>query len=270
MLVPTIAAGGLFAGSIFTNQPVHAALDEELHPAKWPWQFDGAWDAYDAASLRRGYEVYRQVCSTCHSLKYMYFRYLVGVSHTEDQAKALAASYKIQDGPNDKGEMFERPGKLLDKFPQPYPNEEAARYANNGAYPPDLTLITNGRHDGVNYVFSLLTGYGRDLPHGVAPRPGAYFNPYFVGFFLGMPPPLRNEGLDYEDGTPATMAQQAKDVTTFLTWAADIHQDTRKKMMHETWYSVMICCLGLGYLKRFRWGSLKTSRRYWVPNPRKH
>lgn len=120
-------------------------------------------------SIRRGYLVYKQICATCHSLDRIAFRHLVGVSHTEEEVKELAAEFEVQDGPNEEGEMFGRPGKLTDRFPRPYPNDEAARYSNNGSLPPDLSLIIKARHGGENYVFSLLTGY-REPPHGIQLR----------------------------------------------------------------------------------------------------
>ena len=141
----------------------------------------------------------------------------------------MAEDTEVMDGPNDEGEMFERPGKLSDYLPSPYPNEEAARYANNGAYPPDLSLIMKARHNGPDYVFALLTGY-KDPPAGVAERETQYYNPYFPGAWIGMPMPLNEGAVEYDDGTPATATQMAKDVCTFLTWAAEPEADERKLM----------------------------------------
>lgn len=168
-------------------------------------------------SMRRGFEVYRQVCSTCHSVRYLHYRQLIGETHSEVQAKALAESVVVKDGPNDAGEYFERPGRLSDPLPKPYPNDEYARYINGGALPPDLSLIVKARHGGADYIYALLTGY-REPPHGVTLRQGLYYNPYFQGGAIAMPPPLNDGGIEYEDGTAPTISQQAKDVTVFLNW----------------------------------------------------
>lgn len=180
----------------------------------------GWFDAFDTAAIRRGHQVYQQVCAACHSMNFIHFRDLVGVCYTEAEAKAMAEEIEVVDGPNDQGEMFERPGKLSDPFPSPYANEEAARYANGGAYPPDLSLITKARHNGQNYIFALLLGY-RTPPAGVTMREGLYYNPYFPGGAIAMPKMLVDEGVEYDDGTPATESQMAKDVVTFLAWASE-------------------------------------------------
>lgn len=163
-----------------------------MHPPKYPWSHNGPFNSLDVASVRRGYEVYKQVCAACHSLKYVAYRNLVGVIFDEEGAKAEAEDTQVQDGPNEIGEYYMRPGKLSDKFPPPYPNEEAARAANNGAYPPDLTLMTLARHGGEDYIFSLLTGYC-DPPAGIVLREGQSYNPYFPGGAIGMAQVVYNE-----------------------------------------------------------------------------
>ncbi|KAF8792300.1 Cytochrome c1 like protein [Argiope bruennichi] len=200
-----------------------------VHPPKHPWSHNGLISSFDHASIRRGYEVYKQVCAACHSMRYVRYRELINVSHTEEEAKAEAEEIMVLDGPDDEGQMFKRPGKLFDSFPSPYENEEQARAANNGAYPPDLSLITSARHGGEDYVFSLLTGYC-DPPAGVELAEGQYYNPYFPGGAIGMAQALYNEIIEYSDGTPATLSQLAKDVCTFLKWAAEPEHDTRKRM----------------------------------------
>ena len=150
-----------------------------------------------------------QVCAACHSVNQLHYRDLVGVAYTEEEAKAMAAEAEVTDGPNDEGEMFERPGRLSDPLPAPYTSEEAARFVNGGAYPPDLSLITKARHAGQDYLFALLTGY-RDPPAGVSVREGLHYNPYFVGGAIAMPKMLVDGGTDYDDGTVATESQQAK------------------------------------------------------------
>jgi len=242
------------------------ASGSELHPPEYPWFHQNFYGSLDHAALRRGFEVYRQVCSTCHSLDYIKYRNLVGVTHTLKQAKMLAELAEVQDGPNDKGEMYMRPGQLGDGFKRPYPNEEFARYANNGAMPPDLSLVRKARQPnqrGEDYIFALLTGY-RDAPAGINLRQGLYYNPYFPGGAIGMPPPLLDGMLDYEDGTPATSSQLAKDVSTFLTWCAEPEHDRRKKMGCEALFAMVICATLTGYVTRWRWSQLKTRRRSWA------
>lgn len=177
--------------------------------------------------LRRGFEVYSQVCATCHSLNLIAYRNFVGTIYTEEEAKVLAGRIEVEDGPGDDGEMFERPGKLSDQLPAPYQNEQQARSINNGANPPDLSLIIKARHGREDYLFALLTGY-RDPPAGVVCGPGQYYNAYFPGGKIGMPKQLVDGGVEYTDGTPATESQMAKDVCEFLAWAAEPEADERK------------------------------------------
>lgn len=189
---------------------------------------------------------------------------MVGVCHTEAEAKAEAAEISVRDGPDELGEYFMRPGKLSDYFPKPYPNEEAARAANNGAYPPDLSYITSARHGGEDYIFSLLTGYC-DAPAGVILRDGQYYNPYFPGGAISMAQSLYNEAIEYSDGTPPTASQLAKDVSTFLKWAAEPEHDDRKKMAIKA-IGIFSMLLGLVfYMKRHRWSTLKTRKIVFVP-----
>lgn len=201
-------------------------------------------------------------------MKYIAYRNLVGVSHTEAEAKAEAADIDVTDGPDDQGNMFRRPGKLSDYFPSPYPNEEAARAANNGAYPPDLSYITLARHGGEDYVFSLLTGYC-DAPAGVMLRDGQYFNPYFAGGAISMAQSLYNETIEYSDGTPAYASQLAKDVSTFLKWAAEPEHDDRKKMALKALGMFSILIALSFYYKRHKWTSLKTRKIVFVPPTKK-
>jgi ubiquinol-cytochrome c reductase cytochrome c1 subunit len=189
----------------------------------------------------------------------LHYRNLVGVAYTENEVKEMAAETEVEDGPNDEGEKFERPGRLSDPLPRPYANEEAARYANGGAYPPDLSLITKARHDGQNYVFSLLLGY-REPPAGVNVREGLYYNPYFVGGAIAMPKMLADGGTEYDDGTDATEAQQAKDVTTFLAWAAEPEHDERKLMGAKFILVMSLVWITAAYYKRWKWAPIKSRR----------
>jgi ubiquinol-cytochrome c reductase cytochrome c1 subunit len=255
-------AAGAAAGTAVVGTAY--ASDDHVPITALPWSHGGIMGAYDTASLRRGYEVYRQVCSTCHAMKLIHFRELVGVTHTEEQAKALADSYEVEDGPNEEGEMFQRHGKLSDHFVSPYANPALARYANGGAMPPDMSCIAKARNGpGPDYIFHLLTGY-RDAPAGVELREGLYYNPYFPGGVIGMAPPLNDDGIEYEDGTVATKTQMAKDVCTFLQWASEPEQDIRKKTGMKMMATVFFMALGAGYYKRFKWSTLKSRRITWI------
>ncbi|XP_012680398.1 cytochrome c1, heme protein, mitochondrial [Clupea harengus] len=257
-----LTTGGV--GLALALQQSVKASDLELHPPNYPWTHNGLVSSLDHASIRRGYQVYKQVCSACHSMEYLAFRNLVGVSHTEPEAKVLAEEIEVVDGPDDTGEMFTRPGKLSDYFPKPYNNPEAARAANNGALPPDLSYIVNARHGGEDYVFSLLTGYC-EPPAGVDVREGLYYNPYFPGQAIGMAPPIYNEVLEYDDGTPATMSQVAKDVCTFLRWAAEPEHDQRKRMGLKLLMGSAILIPLVYYMKRHRWSVLKSRKIAYRP-----
>ncbi|KAJ9692547.1 hypothetical protein PVL29_011546 [Vitis rotundifolia] len=239
-----------------------ASSDEAEHGLacpNYPWPHSGILSSYDHASIRRGHQVYQQVCASCHSMSLISFRDLVGVAYTEEETKAMAAEIEVDDGPNDEGEMFTRPGKLSDRFPQPYANEQAARFANGGAYPPDLSLITKARHNGQNYVFALLTGY-RDPPAGVSIREGLHYNPYFPGGAIAMPKMLIDGAVEYEDGTPATEAQMGKDVVTFLSWAAEPEMEERKLMGFKWIFVLSLALLQAGYYRRLKWSIFKSRK----------
>ncbi|CAH3042442.1 unnamed protein product [Pocillopora meandrina] len=259
-----LAAGGLATGYIL--QPTVDAAELELHPPHYPWAHKGFLSSLDHASIRRGYEVYRQVCAACHSMEQLAYRHLVDVAYTEEEMKAIASEAQIEDGPDDDGNMFTRPGKLSDSFPKPYPNEQAARAANAGAYPPDLSLITSARHGGEDYVFSILTGY-TDPPAGAEVKDDLYYNPYFPGQNIAMAPALYNEIIEYEDGTPATVSQLAKDVCTFLKWAAEPEHDDRKRMGMKAMTILGFLTFASYYYKRHKWSVLKSRKIVYRPSP---
>ncbi len=248
---------GLAGALSFRNKA--SCSEDNIHPMNYGWTQDDFYSSCDYKSVRRGYQVYRQVCATCHSLEYKAFRHLVGVTHDEEGMKKVAATYEITDGPDDTGEMFERPGKLFDYFPRPYKNEEQGRAANNGAYPPDLSVITKARHDGKNYLFALLTGYC-EPPAGKVLQPGLSYNPYFPGGAIGMAKQLTDGQVDYEDGTPATVTQMAKDVTNFLHWSSEPEQDERKKGGTQVVMLLIFGTLCALYTKRVRWAPFKTRK----------
>ncbi|KAH8158922.1 hypothetical protein CIB48_g9328 [Xylaria polymorpha] len=215
--------------------------------------------------LRRGFQVYREVCMACHSLSRIPYRSLVGTVLTVDEAKAMAEENEYDSEPNDEGEIEKRPGKLSDYIPDPYKNDEAARAANNGALPPDLSLIIKGRHGGCDYVFSLLTGYPDEVPAGAQVGAGLNFNPYFPGTGIAMARVLYDGLVEYEDETPATTSQMAKDVVEFLNWAAEPEMDDRKRMgMKVLVVTSVLTALSI-WVKRYKWASLKSRKIIYDP-----
>ena len=262
------AAGAVLAASVAYHaaKPTRVAYasDDALHAPQYPWPQRSLLGSYDHASIRRGFEVYKQVCATCHSLNRVAYRNLVGVSHTASEAKAIAEEVEVQDGPNEIGDMYARPGKLSDYFQPPYANENAARAANRGAYPPDLSLIAKARHGGEDYIFALLTGY-REPPAGVEIRSGLHYNPYFPGGAIAMAQQLYDGMVDYSDGTPSTASQMAKDVSNFLAWAAEPAQDDRKLMGLRAIALLSILSATMWYAKRVKWTVLKTRKVVYKP-----
>ncbi len=216
----------------FYHHPHGDPLELAIHPKhEQHWPFDGLMGHFDKQSIKRGYQVYREICASCHSMELLAYRNLGELGFGEAEIKGIAAEYTVMDGPDDVGDMFERPAIASDRFVSPYPNEQAARAANGSAYPPDLSLIIKARHDGANYVYSLLTGYDVPAPEGVDVPPGQYYNPYFEGRKLAMAAPIAGDGqVDYPDGTEATVAQMSVDVVNFLQWAAEPEMEQRKKL----------------------------------------
>ena len=206
------------------------AQEEAKTPPHQQWPFEGVFGTYDRAALQRGFQVYKEVCSVCHPVKHLYFRDLEEIGYSEEQVKGIAAQVQVTDGPNDQGEMYQRPARPSDKIPGPFPNDQAARAANNGALPPDLSLITKAREGGSDHVYAILTGY-KDPPAGVKLNPNMYYNEYFPGHQIAMPPPLTQaDQIKYADGTPSTVPQMAHDVVSFLSWAAEPNLDERHRM----------------------------------------
>jgi ubiquinol-cytochrome c reductase cytochrome c1 subunit len=211
-----------------------SALAAGAAPAfpKHPWSFDGAFGTFDKEQLQRGLKVYKEVCAACHSIKLVSYRNLSMLGYSEDEIKAYAATFTVTDGPNDEGEMFERPALPSDRFVSPYPNEQAARAANNGAYPPDQSLIVKARNislsDGASYIRALLIGY-KDAPEGMIVPEGKHYNAYMPGHVIAMAPPLSDGVVTYEDGSPETVEQYATDVAAFLAWASEPHMEERKE-----------------------------------------
>ncbi|KAK9463305.1 cytochrome C1 family-domain-containing protein [Lipomyces oligophaga] len=267
-VIATLATGGLAAWYVHLyGSPINALTLAEhgLHPTEYPWPHSGALDAFDHQSLRRGFQVYQEVCAACHSLNLVAWRTLVGVTHTADEVRAMAEEVEYDSEPNDEGEIEKRPGKLADYIPAPYPNEQAARAANQGALPPDLSLIIKARHGGCDYVFSLLTGYPDEPPAGAVVASGLNYNPYFPGGGIAMGRVLFDGLVEYEDGTPATTTQMAKDVTSFLNWAAEPEHDDRKKAGMKAMLIIGSLWAISIWVKRFKWSPIKTRRIVYKP-----
>lgn len=280
LLVSLAAASVMLAGAAaFAAEEGHSEANPTHFPIKEPkemsWSFSGPFGTYDKAQLQRGLKVYKEVCSACHSMNLVAFRTLSELGYSEAQVKAFAAEYTIHDGPNDDGDMFDRPGKPSDYFPPPFANEQAAAASNGGAAPPDMSLLAKARGvergfprfvfdiftqyqaGGPDYIHSLLTGYNEQPPAGMTIPEGTHYNPYFnAGVSLKMPPPLSDGQVTYDDGAPQTVDQYSQDVAAFLMWAAEPHLEDRKK----TGFRVVIFLLlfaGLMYLtKRKVWSDV--------------
>lgn len=252
--VRSVGASALLILGLAAGQIAQAA-EGVLPPIDNSWQHNGLFGTFDRAAAQRGFQVYREVCSGCHSLDYIAVRNLSALGFSEDELRALASEYTITDGPNDDGEMFERPGQLTDHFPAPYPNEQAARVANGGALPPDLSLITKARADGTDYLYSLLVGY-EEPPDGAEGPEGAYYNLYFPGHWIGMPQPLSDGAVEYADGTEATLDQMAGDTATFLTWAAEPTLEARKQTGLKVMLFLIVLTALLYATKRKVWADL--------------
>ncbi len=226
----------LFISILFFQN--HSISAEKAKFLETDWTFKGLFGKYDRASLQRGYQVYTEVCAACHSMQYLSYRNLAepgGPEFSEEEAKVIAASFEVLDGPNNDGEMFTRPAKLSDKFVMPYANVEASKAANGGAYPPDMSVLAKARKGGADYIYSLLLGYD-DPPSDIKLDDGVYYNKYMYGNKIKMSAPLSDGLVEYSDGTEATKEQMAKDITTFLMWSAEPHLETR----HKTGFRVIV------------------------------
>ena len=220
----------IFLSILFLSQSIFAEEKKKLLSPDW--SFKGYFGKFDRASLQRGYQVYTEVCSSCHSMKYLSYRNLAeegGPEFSEEQAKAIAANFEVIDGPNDDGEMYTRQAKLSDKFVSPYQNNKEAMASNGGAYPPDMSVLVKARSGGADYIYSLLLGY-EDPPSDVTLDDGVYYNKYMYGNMIRMANPLSDGLVEYNDGTEASEKQMAKDVVTFLAWAAEPHLEARHKI----------------------------------------
>jgi len=244
-------------------------------PPREKWSFSGPFGKFDRAQLQRGFKVYREVCQNCHGLALLSFRNLAeegGPGFSTAQAAAVAAEYKIKDGPNDAGDMFERNGRPADRFPSPFPNENAARAVNGGAYPPDLSVMAKARtyergfpwfifdiftqyqEQGPDYLAAIIRGYGQ-APAGMTMPSGMNFNKYFPGNMIGMPPPVQEGQITYDDGTKGTIDQYARDVTAFLAWAAEPHMEARKRIGFQVFIFLIVFAGLLYFTKKKVWAN---------------
>lgn len=246
-LMKSAVAALAVAGMAALAAPAANAAGDVPKPPRQDWSFSGMFGVFERAAAQRGLQVYQEVCAACHSLRLIHFRQLADLGYKDDQIKAMAAETDVVDGPNDDGEMFERAGIPADPFPSPYENDKAAAAANNGKAPPDLSLITKARSGGgdsalrfsikqpggftlgPDYLYALLTGYA-DAPSGFETPDGGHYNAYYSGNVIAMAPPLADGAVEYQDGTKATVEQMARDVTVFLSWAAEPELENRKAM----------------------------------------
>jgi ubiquinol-cytochrome c reductase cytochrome c1 subunit len=219
----------LAVAAVLAVSSVPAMAAESLVPPTQKWSHDGFFGTFDRAALQRGFQVYKEVCSACHAMKQMRYRNLAGIGLSEAEIAAIAAEYETTDGPNDEGEMFQRPSRASDRFKSPFANELAARAVNNGAYPLDLSLIAKNRLGGENYVYALMTGYA-DAPADMKLADGMNYNKWFAGHQIAMAQPIQPDGVQYADGTPATVEQMSKDVATFLAYVASPHLEARNSL----------------------------------------
>ena len=245
---------------LFFSLLINTNAAEKVQYLKTDWSFKGLFGKFDRGSLQRGYQVYTEVCASCHSMKYLSYRNLSekgGPEFSQEVTKAIAASFEVTDGPNADGEMFVRPGKLSDKFVMPYENEKAAQAANGGAYPPDMSVLVKARGGGVDYIYSLLQGY-EEAPSGVTLDDGVYYNKYMYGNKIKMSAPLTDGIVEYGDGTQSTVEQMSKDVTTFLMWAAEPHLEQRHQMGFKAIVYLIILTILVYFSMRKIWSRVES------------
>ena len=273
LAVALLSAGLALGAEAGEGHVQHYPLKKPRHAE---WSFAGPFGKWDIGQLQRGLKVYKEVCSACHSMQLVSFRNLEALGYSPEQVKAFAAEYTVTGGPNAEGEMFERPAIASDRFPSPFPNLEAAAYANNGAAPPDFSLIAKARavergfpafvfdvftlyaENGPDYIYSLLTGYDQEVPEGVEVPDGANYNPYFIaGPALAMANPLSDGVVTYDDGSPETVDQYAKDVSAFLMWAAEPHLVERKQLGFQVLLFLSIFAMLLYFARKKVWADVK-------------
>lgn len=274
MTIRSILFGAAAAALLFAA-PASASEGggHDGRPPRLSWSFAGPFGTYDTAQLQRGFKVFKEVCASCHSANFLYFRNLSqpgGPSFSEAQVKQIASEYQITDGPNDSGDMFQRPGRPSDHWPAPFPNDQAARASNGGALPPDMSVLAKARsyhvgfpgfvtdafiqyqEHGVDYIHAVLTGYA-DAPEDVHVQSGLHYNKYFPGNQIAMPKPLSDGQVEYTDGTPQTVDQYASDVSAYLMWMAEPHLDARKRIGFQVVIFLIVLSGLLYFTKKKIW-----------------
>ncbi len=246
----TIFSLGLATAFALTAPAAQAAEGVEL--PKLSWSFSAPFGTYDRGALQRGFQVYKEVCAACHSMSLLAYRDLRDLGYNEAEVKAIAAQYEVTDGPNDQGEMFQRPAVPSDRLKAPFPNVQAAKAANNGAAPPDLSLMAKARIGGPDYIHALMVGY-ENAPAGFAMQPGLNYNKYFPGHQIAMPAPINPDGVTFADGTKATVDQQSRDVSHFLMWAAEPKLEQRHRLGAQVILFLLILSVVLYIAKRKIW-----------------
>lgn len=242
-------------GLMVTTSGVAHAVEGRVHAPKQSWSFQGLFGTFDRGAVKRGSQIFFEVCNACHSLDMVSYRNLVEIGLDDEAVKALASEYEVQDGPNDEGDMFMRPARLSDHVVAPFANEKAARYSNSGAHPPDLSVITKARVGGPDYIYALLTGY-TDMPEGFDMAEGMSYNTYFPGHQIVMAPPLDDGIVEYDDGTPETVDQHATDIVTFLAWAAEPELEERKSLGVKVLMYLILLTAMMYVLKRRIWNRI--------------
>jgi len=250
--------GSILMLLVLGGLPINTAYGagDSVKLEKQDWSFSGIFGTYDRGELKRGYQIYSEVCAGCHSLEYLAYRNLEEIGFSVTEIKEIAAEYEVEDGPDDEGEMYMRPARQSDKFVSPFANEKESRAANNGAYPPDLSLMSKARKNGPDYIYGLLTRYKDEVPEGMEIADGMSYNEVYPGQQIAMVAPLEDGTVEYTDGTKPTMQQHAKDVTTFLTWAASPEMEKRKRLGIKVILFLVIWTAMLMALKKKIWAKL--------------
>lgn len=251
VILSAFAAATIAFGTVAVTSPAEASSG--IKPPAQDWSWTGPFGTFDRPALRRGLQVYAEVCSGCHSLDLVAYRALSEIGFSVEEIKAFASDYEVIDGPDEEGEMFEREAKPADMFVSPFANENAARASNNGALPPDLSLMTKARFNGPDYVHALLTGYEEEAPEGMELMEGMNYNHYFAGNQIAMAPPIDDDSVEYADGTEASKDQISRDIVTFMAWAAEPELEERKRLGIKVMIFLLVLTGLLYALKRKIW-----------------
>ena len=250
-----IASATALVAALGLASPSMAAGGGDVVLQKGEWSFSGPFGHFDKGAMQRRFQVYREVCAGCHGVEYLAFRNLADLGYNEAEIKAIALEYEVMDGPDEDGEMFMRPARPADLIPSPYRNDNEARANNNGALPPDLSLIAKARANGPDYLYSLLIGY-EDAPADVEVPDGMYYNNAYAGHLIAMPQPIYGDDVEYSDGSPTTPEGLAADLTHFLMWAAEPKMEIRKRIGVAAVFFLSIFVIFSYIAKRRVWAEL--------------